>query len=69
MKRVDVLAIFSADKQPVATVELTKEDVATIMAGLSIAGGLMRQQGNRDEMFKDLFAAFRNELSDLWSWT
>lgn len=71
MKRVDVLQLVGGDGHPVATIEVTHSDVATIMAALSIAGGVMRGRGEveKDRTFRDMFKAFHSELSDLWKWT
>ena len=71
MKRVDVLQLIGNDGHPTATVELTHADVATIMAALSIAGGVMRGRGevDKDRTFREMFKTFHGELADLWKWT
>jgi hypothetical protein len=69
MRRTEALRRFNAKGEEVVTFEFNREECATMMASLSIAGAVMRNQGNlvKDMTFKDLFRIFADELKDLWT--
>ena len=69
MKRIDTLIVSNGNRPVHVAFEFDYEDIATIMAALSIAGGVMRQQGEllKDQSFKDRFRIFASELQGLWT--